>query len=74
VLVYRLFFANASYVKGRVREALYGAPSPVRWFVTDAKCARISREAGVLDLVGEAHVYPTVRAAVAAAASGEEQS
>jgi SulP family sulfate permease len=31
------------------------------------------REAGVLDLVGEAHVYPTVRAAVAAAAPGEEQ-
>ena len=25
------------------------------------------REAGVLDLVGEPHVYPTVRAAVAAA-------
>ncbi|HEV2870443.1 MAG TPA: hypothetical protein VG409_03390, partial [Actinomycetota bacterium] len=37
VLVYRLddqlFFANASYVKGRVREALHGAPAPVRWFV-----------------------------------------
>ncbi|WCB92223.1 hypothetical protein DSM104299_00913 [Baekduia alba] len=26
----RLFFANANYVKGRVREALRGAPSPPR--------------------------------------------
>jgi len=112
VLVYRLddrlFFANASYVKGRVREALHGAPAPVRWFVFDAEAlthvdatgmdaltslvgslqeegitfvlARLKDpmrqtllEAGVLDLVGEPHVYPTVRAAVAAATAGEEQ-
>ena len=112
VLVYRLddrlFFANASYVKGRVREALHGAPAPERWFVFDAEAlthvdatgvealtslvrslqeegitfvfARLKdpmrqalQEAGVLDLVGEPHVYPTVRAAVAAAAAGEEQ-
>jgi sulfate permease, SulP family len=112
VLVYRLddrlFFANASYVKGRVREALHGAPAPVRWFVFDAEAlthvdatgvaaltslvgslqeegitfvlARLKdpmrqalQGAGVLDLVGEPHVYPTVRAAVAAAAVGEEQ-
>jgi sulfate permease, SulP family len=112
VLVYRLddrlFFANASYVKGRVREALHGAPTPVRWFVFDAEAlshvdatgvdtlagligslrdegitfvfARVKNpmhqalgEAGVLDLVGEPHVYPTVRAAVAAAVAGEEQ-
>ena len=112
VLVYRLddrlFFANASYVKGRVREALHGAPAPVRWFVFDAEAlthvdatgvdaltslvrslqeegitfvlARLKdpmhqtlQEAGVLDLVGEPHVYPTVRAAVAAATAGEEQ-
>ena len=111
VLVYRLddrlFFANASYVKGRVREALHGAPAPVRWFVFDAEAlthvdatgvdaleslvrslrdegitfvfARVKGpmrqalgEAGVLDLVGERHLYPTVRAAVAAAAAGEE--
>jgi hypothetical protein len=32
------------------------------------------REAGVLDLVGEGHSYPTVRAAVAAARAREEQS
>jgi SulP family sulfate permease len=41
VLVYRLddrlFFANASYVEGRIREAIDGAPTPVRWFVFDAE-------------------------------------
>jgi sulfate permease, SulP family len=115
VVVYRLddrlFFANASYVKGRVREAVHGAPTPVRWFVFDAEAlthvdatgvdalttlirslrdegitcvlARLKspirqnlREAGVLDLVPEAHLYPTVRAAVDAASAslaGEEQ-
>lgn len=40
VVVYRLddrlFFANARYVKGRVREALRGAPDPARWLVFDA--------------------------------------
>ena len=111
VLIYRLddrlFFANASYVTGRIHEALDGAPAPVRWFVFDAEAlthvdatgmdalrslvqslreeqitfvfARLKHpmrqalhEAGVLDLVGEARVYPTVRAAVAAAPAGEE--
>jgi SulP family sulfate permease len=33
----RLFFANARYVKGRVREAVYGAPKPIRWLVFDAE-------------------------------------
>jgi high affinity sulfate transporter 1 len=41
VVVYRLddrlFFANARYVKGRVREALRGAPAPARWLVFDAE-------------------------------------
>jgi SulP family sulfate permease len=41
VLVYRLddrlFFANASYVSGRIGEALGGAPTPVRWLVFDAE-------------------------------------
>jgi SulP family sulfate permease len=41
VVVYRLddrvFFANARYVKGRVREALDGAPDPPRWLVFDAE-------------------------------------
>lgn len=42
VVVYRLddrlFFANAGYIKGRVREALRGAPGePPRWLVFDAE-------------------------------------
>jgi MFS superfamily sulfate permease-like transporter len=41
VVVYRLddrlFFANARYVKGRVREAIRGAPEPARWLVFDAE-------------------------------------
>ena len=108
VLVYRLddrlFFANASYVKGRIREAIRGAPGPVRLMVFDAEAlthvdatgvdaltelirslqqqqitfvfARLKsmmrqnlQEAGVLDLVGEDHLHPTVRAAVQAASA-----
>jgi sulfate permease, SulP family len=103
VLVYRLddrlFFANAHYVKGRIHEAIAGAPTPVRWLVFDAEAlnhvdatgvrtfaelieslrkesitfvfARLHGymnehldEAGVVNLVGEDHLYPTVRAAV----------
>lgn len=41
VLVYRLddrlFFANAGYVRGRIREAVAGAPTPVRSLVFDAE-------------------------------------
>ena len=41
VVVYRLddrlFFANARYVKGRIREALHGSTSDVRWLVFDAE-------------------------------------
>jgi sulfate permease, SulP family len=41
VVVYRLddrlFFANASYVKGRIREALRGAPTPPELLVLDAE-------------------------------------
>jgi SulP family sulfate permease len=41
VLVYRLddrlFFANANYVKGRIREAIAGARPPIRWLVFDAE-------------------------------------
>ncbi len=33
----RLFFANARYVQGRVREAVNGAPKPTRWLVFDAE-------------------------------------
>jgi sulfate permease, SulP family len=105
VLVYRLddrlFFANASYVRGRIREAIDGAPTPVRWLVFDAESLshvdatgvlalneligslrdegvtlvvarlknpmqRAFRDVGLLDTIGEGHVYPTVRAAVQA--------
>jgi SulP family sulfate permease len=105
VVVYRLddrlFFANARYFKGRVREAIRAAPTPtpVHWFVLDADAmthadstgldtltdviedlrrdeitlvvARLRTrmeeqfdDAGVLDLIGREHLYPTVRAAV----------
>ena len=41
VVVYRLddrlFFANAQYVKGRVREAIRAAPTETSWFVFDAE-------------------------------------
>jgi len=41
VVVYRLddrlFFANAQYFAGRVREAIGAAPEPVRWLVFDAE-------------------------------------
>ena len=33
----RLFFANAGYVKGRVREAIRAAPTETSWFVFDAE-------------------------------------
>ncbi|MGZ8697306.1 MAG: SulP family inorganic anion transporter [Gaiellaceae bacterium] len=33
----RLFFANARYFKGRVREAIRAAPAPVSWLVFDAE-------------------------------------
>ena len=40
VVVYRLddrlFFANARYVKGRIREAVRAAPTPTSWLVFDA--------------------------------------
>jgi high affinity sulfate transporter 1 len=108
VVVYRLddrlFFANARYFKGRVREAIRAAPAPVRWFVLDAEAityadatgldalldvtkdlrrdeitlvmARLRTRmedslasAGVLDVIGREHLYPTVHAAVHAGAS-----
>ena len=41
VVVYRLddrlFFANARYFKGRVREAIRAAPAEVSWLVFDAE-------------------------------------
>jgi len=105
VLVYRLddrlFFANARYFRGRVREAVRAAPGRVEWLVLDADAmthadatgldalldlagdlrrdeitlviarlrTRMEDEldgAGVLQAISREHLYPTVRAAVAA--------
>jgi MFS superfamily sulfate permease-like transporter len=113
VVVYRLddrlFFANARYFKGRVREAIRAAPAPVRWLVLDADAithadatgldalldvtkdlrrdeitlvlARLRTrmeeqldDAGVLDVIGREHLYPTVRAAVDAHAGRDGRS
>jgi MFS superfamily sulfate permease-like transporter len=41
VVVYRvddrIFFANVGYIKARMREAVYGSPTPARWLVIDAE-------------------------------------
>jgi sulfate permease, SulP family len=54
VLVYRLddrlFFANAHYVKGRIREAIAGAPAPVHWLVFDAEALNHVDATGVRTL------------------------
>lgn len=51
VLVYRLddrlFFANANYVKGRIREAINGSATPVRWLVFDAEALSHADATGV---------------------------
>jgi SulP family sulfate permease len=113
VLVYRLddrlFFANANYVRGRIREAINEAPAPVRWLIFDAEALshldatgvhalkdltgslhdegitflvarlkgpmrRTFGDVGLLEAVGESHLYPTVRAAVRAACSEREEA
>lgn len=54
VLVYRLddrlFFANSDYVKGRVREAIEGAPTVVDTFVFDAEALNSIDSTGVAAL------------------------
>ena len=109
VVVYRLddrlFFANQSYVRARVGEAIRGAPSPPHDLVLDAEaithvdsaglealgdlCDGLARDgvtlrvarvktpvgdrledAGIVARIGCEHFYPTVRAAVSAAAQG----
>jgi SulP family sulfate permease len=59
VVVYRLddrlFFANAGYVKGRVLEAVRGAPTTTRWVVFDAEAVTHVDATGLAtleDLVG----------------------
>ena len=66
VVVYRLddrlFFANAGYVKGRVREALRAAPTPTRVLVLDAEGVSHVDSAGldalsdISELVPELHI------------------
>jgi sulfate permease, SulP family len=60
VVVYRLddrlFFANARYVKGRVREAIRAAPTETSWFVFDAEAVTHVDSTGMealLDLTRE---------------------
>jgi sulfate permease, SulP family len=60
VVVYRLddrlFFANARYVQGRVREAIRAAPTETAWFVFDAEAVNHVDSTGLetlLDLVVE---------------------
>jgi STAS domain len=50
VLVYldnRLFFANAGYVRGRIRGGHRRCPTPVRWLVFDAEALTHVDAAGV---------------------------
>ena len=54
VVVYRLddrlFFANARYFKGRVREAIRGAPAHVSWLVFDAEAVMHADSTGLAAL------------------------
>jgi anti-anti-sigma factor len=56
VVVYRLddrlFFANARYFKGRVREAVRGARTPVSWLVFDAEAVTHVDSTGLEALEG----------------------
>ena len=71
VVVYRiddqLFFANASYFKRRVREALRGASTPTQWLVLDAEAIAHVDSAGLAALAELAEALPGggVRLAVA---------
>ena len=54
VVVYRLddrlFFANARYFNGRVREAVRGAATPVSWLVFDAEAVTHADSTGLAEL------------------------
>jgi SulP family sulfate permease len=56
VVVYRLddrlFFANASYVKGRVHEAIRAAPTETSWLVFDAEAVNHIDSTGI-DALGD---------------------
>jgi sulfate permease, SulP family len=76
VVVYRLddrlFFANAGYVKGRIREAVRGAPPPVNCVVFDAEAVTHIDATGLealRDIAGDLrkeHIVLTVARAKAA--------
>jgi anti-anti-sigma factor len=55
VVVYRLddrlFFANARYVKGRVREAIRAAPTETAWFVFDCEAVNHVDSTGIEALI-----------------------
>ena len=59
VVVYRLddrlFFANAEYVKGRVREAIRAAPTETSWVVFDAEAVNHIDSTGIEALLDLAH-------------------
>jgi MFS superfamily sulfate permease-like transporter len=59
VVVYRLddrlFFANARYFKGRVREAVRAAPAPVSWLVFDAEAVTHADATGLEALADVTH-------------------
>ena len=59
VVVYRLddrlFFANAQYVKGRVREAIRAAPTQTSWFVFDAEAVNHVDSTGMETLLDLTH-------------------
>jgi SulP family sulfate permease len=80
VLVYRLddqlFFGNAGYVRGRIEKALVGSLQDRQVGLVVARLKgpmrRAFRDVGLLDLIEERHLHPTVRDAVAAARSAWE--
>jgi high affinity sulfate transporter 1 len=63
----RLFFANASYVKGRVREALRGAPTPPNLLVLNAEGMSHVDAAGAAALIDLADALAADGVAIAVA-------
>jgi SulP family sulfate permease len=63
----RVFFANAGYVKGRVLEAVRGAPTPAKWLVLDAAAITHVDSAGLaaIDALKDALARDGITLAVA---------
>ena len=51
----RLFFANARYVKGHVREPIHAAPTETSWFVFDAEAVNHIDSTGLDALLDLTH-------------------